>query len=267
MATASGGSRPQIKRNTRCIHSPENVATVGAAYPHRFSPPNCLALLARAIADIKRKEDQNVDDYALECTTSMDRFVTEALRVKTPGHDTLRLIIDVITTAAFETGLKPHIRVEMVREDCTLDFQTATARAKKHEQNNLRSWPNQTGDTSHVSAATVTPPKPQLAELIADQGTILTDLQSQLKEIRGERGRSEKRRSSRDRSESRSGETKRVRFRDSGTKSTSKGNEPSSKSGRGNRCEYGPCRYKSTHDTADCRLMQSHAEFAKKFIP
>ncbi|CAM9675361.1 unnamed protein product [Sphacelaria rigidula] len=189
-----------------------------AAYTHRFSPPNQPALLARAIPDLKQEEDQNVDDYALECTTSMDRFVTEALRVKFPGHDTLRFIIDVITTA-FETGLKPHIRVEMVREDSTLDFQTATARAKKYEQNNLRTWQNQTRDTPHVSAATVNSPPPQLAEMIADHGAILTDLQSQSRAIEGERGRAKKRS---DRSANRSGgELKKVRFKDSNNKSTS----------------------------------------------
>lgn len=145
--TTSGNALLQIERGGYLTHSPENTEKI-AAYTHLLSSPNRQALSARAIADLKQKDDQNIDDYALECTTSTDILMEDASRVKPPVHDTLRFIMDVITTLAFGAGQEPCIRVEMVREDSTLDIQTARARAKNYELNNICTWPEQTADPS-----------------------------------------------------------------------------------------------------------------------
>lgn len=193
----------------------------------------------------------------------MEIFVTGALRVKLPGHDTLRFIVDVTTMAALEAGLKTHIRVGMVREGGTLDFQTATTRAKRHKRNNLRTWPKESGDTSHVLATAANSARPQLAERTADYAAILTYFQSHLKVIRGERGCAEKRAPSRDRSIRRAGgESEKIRLKDNSVNSTNSDGHTSVKPKKSNPCEYAPCRYNNTYETADCGLMQSHVEFA-----
>lgn len=60
---------------------------------------------------------------------------------------------------------------------------------------------------------------------------------------------------------------KEVHFRADSDKNTSSDKQTSGKPKESNRCEYAPCRCRNTHEMADCRLAQSHVEFATKYNP
>ncbi|CAM9820956.1 unnamed protein product, partial [Sphacelaria rigidula] len=97
------------------------------------------------------------------------RFYAEAARVTPHGRDPVSFAREASQTAAFEAGLPPHIRVEIVREDPTHSFQVARARAKKHETNNLRGTQPEISNPSptHVSSFAMHNSS-QLAETVAD---------------------------------------------------------------------------------------------------
>ena len=59
--------------------------------------------------------------------------------------------------ATFETGLIPHVRLELIREDPSLTYQASRTRAEKHETNALRAAPTPS-PTTYASAVTGTSP-------------------------------------------------------------------------------------------------------------
>lgn len=86
------------------------------AHTSLYSPPNHIAILARAIAP-KYKDQHTVDSYALEVFKTHSRFYTEATQVTPHDGDPLSFAREVSQTAAFEAGLPPHIRIEIVHKD------------------------------------------------------------------------------------------------------------------------------------------------------
>ena len=107
------------------------------AYTNLYSPPNRIAILARAISELEYKEGQIIDSYALEVAKAHSRVYAEAARVTPRGRDPVSFARKISKTATFEAGLPPHMRGETIREDATHSFQIARARAKKHEPNTL----------------------------------------------------------------------------------------------------------------------------------
>ena len=199
------------------------------AYTNLYSPPNRIAILARATAELKYEQGQTIDSYALEVAKAHSRFYAEATRVTPKGRDPVSFAREVSQTAAFEAGLPPHIRVETIREDPTHSFQIARARAKKHEANNLRGTASENSASApHVSSLAINPSK-QLAETVADLDGKLTKL-LKARNHSADRGRSMKRSPSASGTQGKSTTPrdggKRVRFETS-SRSTSK--NPSSR--------------------------------------
>ena len=210
------------------------------AYTNLYSPPNRVAILARAIAELKFKDHHTVDSYALEVSKAHSRFYAEAARVTPHGReDPISFAREVSQTAAFEAGLPPHIRLEIIREDPTHSFQVARARAKKHETNYLRETTTQISEPAHVSSASDQTTS-QLAETVADQGQQIERLLNDKRWAGADRGRSRKRSSyPGDRNGPSPNPTeigKRSRSESGSRKQSNK------QTGKKDRCTYKPCR-------------------------
>ena len=122
-----------------------------------------------------------MDGFALKVTQARTRLLAEAAR-SGPSHIShYEHAWDVFMTATFENGLKPHIRVECLREDPPNSFQDARLRAKKHEANNLRGVASPISDT--VSAVAY-PEPPQLKQTVSSNTAVIKDLQAEVTRLK-----------------------------------------------------------------------------------
>ena len=113
--------------------------------------------------------------------------MAEARRLATAGMSPFEHAWSVFTTASFENGLLPHLRLELVREDPAVSFQESRARAKRHEANNLRGVkptpdpiPNPTPAVAQTSALST----PQYDQKMAAMETTIASLSSSMDNLK-----------------------------------------------------------------------------------
>ena len=80
-----------------------------------IAPANRMSLLAREFATSKQDAKQSVDTYALRVTKTRSRLMAGARRLAPAGMSPFEHAWSVFTTASFENGLLPHLRLELIR--------------------------------------------------------------------------------------------------------------------------------------------------------
>lgn len=248
------------------VRAPQSWSDYVSAFTTLFAPANRMSLLAREFATLKQDPKQSVDTYALKVTKARSRLMAEARRLAPAGMTPFEHAWSVFTTASFENGLLPHLRLELIREDPAVSFQESRARAKKHEANNLRGVkpspdpiPNPTPTAAQTSALST----PQYDQKMALMETTIASLSSSMENLkRGRTNASTLRERSSTPARRQQKKTQRNSSnnnnRNSSNNSNINANNDASTAVVVDTCNYPKCKYPDSHTRENCGLRKAH---------
>ena len=258
------------------VKAPQSWEDWVNAFTTLFAPANRMSLLAREFATLKQDAKQSVDTYALKVTKARSRLMAEARRLAPAGMSPFEHAWSVFTTASFENGLLPHLRLELVREDPAVSFQESRARAKKHEANNLRGVkptpdpiPNPTPAVAQTSALST----PQYDHKMAVMETTIASLSSSMDNLK--RGRTTASTPNRERSSTPARRQFQKKTHSNNNRNNSSNNNSNNRNNNNrnnsnandnastavvvdNPCNYPKCKYPDSHTRENCGLRAAH---------
>lgn len=134
--TARTASSARRRRVDSTLHILERV--IGRIHQPVLTCKRCCHSSEKShVAELKYKDGQTAEAYALEIPKVHFHLLSEAARGMPKGRDSVSFARKVCETAAVELDSPPHIRVEAIGEDSTNSFQIARTRAKKSENEQL----------------------------------------------------------------------------------------------------------------------------------
>ena len=193
-------------------------------------------------------------------TKAKPRQLAEALRLAPAGMSPFEHAWSLLTTAQFESGLVPHLRLEQIREDSAVSYQETRARAKKQEANNLRGLkptnptPNPT-PAVHTSAVS----KPQYDNQLAVLESSIASLSTPMDTLKRGSG-SNSNGKSRDRSTTPARKQRNNRSNNANSNNRSSNSVNNDSTAVAISCNYLGCIYLNDHAREEYGLREAHLE-------